>query len=84
MAPFPMPPGIITRSMEAPDMARKTDTPAPEAPEAPHVDTPAQAEARERYAAACAAERAAPSRSTAQATDAAAVALYRALHEARA
>lgn len=60
-------------------MAAKTKTAPEPAPEAPRVDTPAQAEARERYAAACVAERAHPDRSTARATDAASVALHRAL-----
>lgn len=74
-----MPPGIIPDSTEAPDMAATKTQPAPEAPEAPRVDTPAQAQARAAYAAACAAERAAPSRDTARATDAASLDLYRAL-----
>lgn len=72
MAPLPMPPGIITRSMEAPDMAATQAKPDP-------VEL-----LRKRYAAVCEVERAQPSKDAARATDAAAVALYRALREARA
>lgn len=59
--------------------ATKTKSAPEPAAEAPAPESPAVKAARERYAAACAAEKASPDRSTAQATDAASVALYRAL-----